>query len=181
MSVVVGRSKRAPVVGALALALLLAGCGIFGDKADPRPCPRISILNDASTITLYRAGDGRDLTDIAFKARVSRITSKCSYRGTRLRSDAKIEIIAERGPGARSRELAFRFFVTIIDFRGNILTKKVFGSEIEFVQGRRRAGVFEEIEQTIELRENESGADYEIIVGFQLNQDQLERNRKQRR
>ncbi len=95
-----GRLKRFANAGALLLALLVAGCGICAKKADLRPCPRVSILNDASLITIYRDGGGRDLTDIAFEARITRITSNCGYRGERLRSEAKIEIIATRGPGA---------------------------------------------------------------------------------
>ena len=38
----------------------------------------------------------------------------------------------------------------------------------------------EEIEQIIFLKENESGADYEIIVGLQLDKAQLQQNRGQR-
>lgn len=180
MGAVTDRLKPLAKAGALTLALLLAGCGIFGKKADLRECPRISILNDASLITLYRDGAGRDLTDVAFEVRIAKLTSKCAYRGESLRSEAKIEIIAGRGPGAQSRETTVRFFVSIIDMHGNIRAKEIFDSKIEFPEGKRRAGVFEEIEQFIDLRDNETGASYEVIVGFQLTKEQLERNRKRR-
>jgi hypothetical protein len=72
------------------------------------------------------------------------------------------------------------FFFTIVGPDGSIRAKEVFDSPIEFQKGRRRAGVFEEIEQVIELGKEETGASYEIIVGFQLTREQLERNRKRR-
>jgi hypothetical protein len=166
-----------PIVGAL--ALLLSGCGMF-QREDPRPCPRVAILSDASLITLYRPGEGRDLTDIAYEARITRLSSRCAYRGDKLRSEVKIEILAERGPGAEKRQTSLPFFVSIVGRNGEVRAKEIFDSAIEFEKGRRRTGIFEEIEQFIELRSEESGADYEIIVGFQLNREQLELNRKRR-
>ena len=49
-----------------------------------------------------------------------------------------------------------------------------------FGGARRRSGVREEIEQIVFLKENENGSDYEIIVGLQLNEQQLQQNRGRR-
>jgi hypothetical protein len=72
------------------------------------------------------------------------------------------------------------FFVAIIDKAQNIVAKAQFESEIVFRYGRRRVGAREEIEQIIFLKENEGGTDYEIIVGLQLNEGQLQQNRGRR-
>jgi len=89
-------------------------------------------------------------------------------------------ILAQRGPASRGAEANFPFFVAVTDRDQNILAKEVFDSVVEFPEGRRRAGVFEEVEQQIALRDEETGDDYEIIVGFQLSRDQLDRNRARR-
>jgi hypothetical protein len=84
-------------------------------------------------------------------------------------------------PAVSSRRGKSRFVPGIIDYEQNIIAKQTFASKIEFRDGRRRAGVREEIEQILFLKEGEGGSDYEIIVGLQLTEQQLQQNRGRRR
>lgn len=160
-------------------SLILSGCSLF-QTASPKVCPRVSLLNEAAKMTQYRHGPGRDLIDVLFEARVQDVNWSCNYADNRLRVVATIDIIAQRGPAFEKGNANVPFFVAIIDKAQNILTKKQFQSEIVFGNVRRRGGVREEIEQTIFLKENESGSDYEIIVGLQLDKAQLQQNRGRR-
>ena len=55
---------------------------------------------------------------------------------------------------------------------------EVFDSVIEFERRQRRVGVREEIDQELSLAGDDSGANYEVLVGFQLTAEQLEQNRR---
>ena len=159
--------------------LILVGCSLFQTER-PKSCPRVSLLNEAAKMTLYRPGPGRDLTDVRFEARVHDVNWGCKFNDNRMRVEAMIDIVAQKGPAFEGDRANVPFFVAIIDKAQNIIAKEQFQSDIEFRDGRRRAGVREEIEQTVFLKEKESGTDYEIIVGLQLNEQQLRQNRGRR-
>jgi hypothetical protein len=169
--------------GAMALisigALLLSACSMFQPNS-PKPCPRVSLLNDAAKLTRYRDGPGRDLTDVLFEARVHDVKWGCKYADGRVRVEAMIDIIAQRGPAFAGANAQVPFFVAVIDETQNIIAKKTFDSEVEFRDGRRRAGVREEIDQTVFLKQGEHGPEYEIIVGLQVTERQLQQNRGRR-
>ena len=127
----------------------------------------------------YREGLGRDLTDVRYEAKVLDIKSSCKYLDNRVRVEAVIDIVAQKGPAAKGVAAQVPFFVAIIDNDQNIIAKKTFVSELEFRDGRRRAGVREEIEQIMYLKKGEAGTGYEVIVGLQLTKHQLKQNRGQ--
>src|SRR5277367_6532213 len=67
------RSERNMPSGRFRFALLLAvlapvlgGCGLLFPPDKPT-CPRVSIPADADRLTRFRAGAGRDLTDVRFQ------------------------------------------------------------------------------------------------------------------
>lgn len=162
------------------LLLLLAGCSLF-KKEDPRACPRVSILNEAARVVVYRDGPGRDLIDVRHEMQIGDISWSCKYSETQVRVLAKISILAQRGPASEAPQAQASYFVAVTEGGETILAKEVFRSAIAFPEGRSQAGVFEEIEQIIPLSDSEAGPNYEIIVGFQLTEDQLKHNRKRRR
>ena len=158
--------------------LLLAACGFLA-PGEIKICPRVSLLNKAEKMIRYREGPGRDLTDVRYEAKVLDIKSTCKYLDNRVRVEAVIDIAAQKGPAAKGVAVQVPFFVAIIDNDQNIIAKKTFVSELEFRDGRRRAGVREEIEQIMYLKKGEAGTGYEVIVGLQLTKHQLKQNRGQ--
>ena len=89
-------------------------------------------------------------------------------------------IAALLGPAAGGPAVELPYFVAIVGPDQAILAKQVFRSPIEFEKNRRRAGAMEQIDQTIPLAEGQTGADFEVLVGFQLTAQQLDYNRQQR-
>ena len=158
--------------------LLLAACSFLA-PGEIKICPRVSLLNEAEKMIRYREGPGRDLTDVRYEAKVLDIKSSCKYLDDRVRVEAVIDIVAQKGPAAKGVAAQVPFFVAIIDNDQNIIAKKTFVSELEFRDGRRRAGVREEIEQIMYLKKGEAGTGYEVIVGLQLTKHQLKQNRGQ--
>jgi len=162
--------------------LVMAGCSWF-EKSTPHPCPRVSILADAAQVIQFRQGGGRDVTDVAYKGEVSSVTSECEYIKDNKVIDMTVTItlVAARGSSAQSGDINLPFFVAVVDRKTQaILNKKAFQSPVPFPEGRRRSGVAEQISERISLTDGKTAADYEILVGLQLTEDQLEEMRKLR-
>ena len=172
------RPARRRGVLALALASLpLAGCGFFSTEVPP-PCLPVVVLRDAAEVVRYRPGAGRDLTDVIDRATFRQFGTKCDYEKDRVEVDLVVDIIAEQGPAASSREIRAPYFVAVVDVDGNILAKEVFESVIQLEEGQRRGGVREETEQIVPLATPNDRRHYEIMIGFQLTREQLEDNRR---
>jgi len=170
-------------VTVLALATgILASCSTLGldDEKDEKAqlCPAASILGNAERVAQFKQGNGRDLIDVSFQAEIGQLSMSCRYLKGRVVSDISFELISERGPAARTRTGIFDYFVAISDGQGRVLKKELFQSKIAFAENKRRAGHLEEIELSVPLRKNEDGGNYEVLVGFQLTEDQLKFNRR---
>ena len=174
------RKIAAFIAVAVGTGLVLTACGILV-PGKAKVCPRVSLLKEAETITRYRKGTGRDLTDVLYEAKVLDIKSSCKYLNERVRMEAIIDIVAKIGPASKGSSAQVPFFVAIIDSKKNIIAKRTFVSEAEFINGRRRAGVREEIDQILYLKKGEIGSDYEVVIGLQLTKSQLQHNRGRRR
>ncbi len=177
------QGSRLARYGLLAIGLLLlAGCGIFDKKAPPPACPRVGILSDAAKGTIYRAGSGRDLTDVAYEHQLLDFNGGCRY-ANKLDSvtiQFTLQVAATRGPAGEAAETAVPYFVAVVDKQQRILSRERFTAKVPFTQGRRRAVVGEELEQTIPFAPGRGAADVEILVGLELTPEQLETNRKAR-
>lgn len=170
------RGRRTSFVALVALGV--TGCGAFGGPP-PLPCPVASIVSDAAAATVFKDGPGRDLIDIQFEIEIDAIASDCDYNraGDEITTRTGVRIVATRGPAAQGPEVAFSFFVAIVDRGQRVLARERFDSTLNFKPAQRRAGAVEEIEEIIPLPEGLTGANYEILVGIVLTADQLEFNR----
>ena len=172
------------VRGGLRLIAVAAVAGIVAacSSAPAPPCPGVSILGDASEITLFVAGRGQDLTDVAYRASIERVAGGCDYSraGDSVTNTVAARLVATRGPAAQGNEGSFVFFVAVVDKEENILARERFESTFTFDANQRQAAAIEEIEQIIPIRADLRGIDYEILVGFELTPEQLEFNRQER-
>jgi hypothetical protein len=163
-----------------AIAGLTAAC----TSTPSAPCPGVSILGDASEITLFAQGQGQgqDLTDVAYRASIERLASNCDYTtaGDTVTSTVAARLVATRGPAAQASEKTFVYFVAVVDKDQKVLARERFDSTFTFQANQRQAAAIEEIEQILPIRADLRGLDYEILVGFDLTPEQLEFNRQER-
>ncbi len=181
---------RASIRGArhgllVAALLLLAGCGtggLFRKKEAPPSCPRVGILSEAAKTTVYRAGPGRDLTDVAYEQELLDFKGGCRYDKalTAVTIIFTLQVSGTRGPAGEAAETQVPYFVAVVDKKQNILSRQRFVAKVPFTQGRRRAIVGEELEQTIPFVPGRGAADVEVLIGLELTPEQLEANRKAR-
>jgi hypothetical protein len=162
----------------LAAALgTLASCGMF-DNSKQYPCPTVGVPRESAALTLFREGDGRDLTDVIFAGGIKNTKLECSYSSNGPTMTLGVIIGGELGPAARTRTATVPYFIAIVDPDRNILTKQVFNVTLSFPPNVSQANIYDETEEKIPLPKNVSAERYGIAVGMQLTPDQLEYNRQ---
>lgn len=161
-----------------AMAMTLAGCAARQDPAVP-PCPLVALASDASKLTQFRPGSGRDVVDIDYEAQMSNVRGECAYdkKLTRVNVSMTVRIAATRGAAAQSRSADLGYFVAIVDSDDEVVARQEFRSKLEFAGTSNRAGSNEELEQRIPLPSGKTGQDYRVLIGFLLTHDQLDYNR----
>lgn len=167
-----------------ALVMLVAGCsdayrsvtGVFKKKQE-FSCPRAAIVKDASRLTTFRPGPGRDITDIKFEARLPRIEIGCKYDDQGVEVQTNVVIIAARGPADTTRQAQVRYFVAVLNPRNQVIGKKEFSTQLAFPINIDRGAVSEELVERIPVGRGVSASGYKIVVGFQLTPAELQYNR----
>jgi len=175
--------RRAATLGTVLLsaAVVLAGCSLI--RPDPLPCPRVVIFDQAKALTLYRAGEGRDLTDVTFDIRITNLLGDCGYDFNDDEADIVdiaylVMIEARRGPAAETDSVTIPYFIAVTDPARNVIAKQVFEVTLTFEDNAQRAQLAEEIEQRIPIAEGTLGTEYETFVGFQYSHEQLDDARR---
>jgi hypothetical protein len=169
------RSRLAvPLVAALALVPLVACSG----KKEARACPKIEVVGDLSRLVQFAEGPGRDLSDVAYAARIRDVKSGCLYDKKGVTVEMTVSIVGDRAKaGARLKSAEVTYFVAITDASHAIIQKRNFTSSLVFAEGKP-ATVDDELREVIPLPALASAEDHTIIVGFQLTPEQIDFNQK---
>ena len=169
------------------LGALVSGCGLFFKKEPPPgPCSRALILGDTQQLTRFRDGLGRDILDVSYSGRLTRVFADCEYEMKKDRTGTMkvrvyVAVEAERGPANRDRVAPFRYFVSLVDAKREPVSKNVFDLAATFPGNVTRMTLTDDtVEMKVPIEAGQSGRDFGIVVGFQLSEDQLEYNRRTR-
>ncbi len=173
--------RRFSVPGLL-LALTAAGCAT--NEAELQPCPSALVVQPAADVTQFLPGPGRDLTDVIVEAKIQGVDGECEVSIERDGSgevlvDMTVLFEANRGPANQTRSAQLSYFVALVDQGQNILKKPVFDAEVAFPANGNRVRFADNIAVDIPLAVGEQAASYNILVGFQLTEDEVLYNRSQ--
>lgn len=139
-------------------------------------------------MTSFVPGRGTDLLDINFQAEISDLLSGCKIEragkpGATMAVALAPILVVSRGAANGDGRADFSYFVSVIDGNDRIVNKQDFAVGVTF-EGNRNTVVVREDESPISvdipLNPGVNPLDYEIIVGLQLTQSQLEYNRDRR-
>mgnify|MGYP003700901809 CR=1 FL=1 len=165
----------------LALLLALAGCGggaerivPFGDTIIDVACPPMGGLKQAESFTRFRPGQGRDLTDVAFTARIGRVAGKCEVNQDEVVATvaAGIELFAERGPALEGVEVPVEYFIAIRAPNGAIASRQAFTLPLDFSTGAREARAVDYLTFKIPNATPEALRAYRIYFGLQMTREE---------
>jgi len=170
------RSVLRPVAAAL-LPLALASCSLFNKKEIP-PCPPVYILGDASKLTKFRPGPGRDITDVEYEAEIVGFTGGCKYDDKGAIVDLQVMFNLKRGPADTDRKAEFTYFVAIPYYYPAPDAKAEFETSVAFPEGANYVKYTdEEVVMRVPVKDKEVISKYEIYLGIQATPEELSRNR----
>ena len=183
-SVLFRRPARAIGLCALVPLIVLAACSTLEEpeSAAARPCPQARVLGNADQITQFRSGPGRDVLDIEYEAQIIELAGECVYRRDgSLSATFAPAFRVTLGAADTDRQASFEYFVAIVRRADSaVLNKEVFPITVEAPpnqsQVRFRDG---EVSFSLPLKEGETGAGFQVLLGLQLSATQLDYNRKQ--
>ena len=173
-------------IATIAIAtLLVAACTIIESKPAP-PCPKVAVLKEASSITEFVPGPGRDIIDVVFEGKNLDRRAVCEYDIDDDTGDGNLDVelmvsmYLSRGPANLDRKAAVKYFVAIADSERRILTKQDFSGTVEFPGNRNRLRWTDDpVFLNIPLKGGKTGRDFIVYIGFGVTPDQLKFNRQQ--
>lgn len=168
----------------LAAAALLAvgACSSSQPPSAMTACPRVVVLSDLSTLTRFREGPGRDLTDVQLEAQFSGLGFGCKFDKQGVTIDIDVQLDAARGPALAQPKARFEYFAAVTNPVGEIVAKEPFVAEVEFKGNTTRLVVADELTQRIPLIDRASAPGWSVLLGLQLTEAEAEwvRQRKAR-
>jgi len=175
VAVLSGWMSRAAVCAAL---LALSGCKIFV-KDDPPPCPRISVVEDASKLIRFTNG-GHDANAIESTAEITRYRGTCFYDKDEKTMQVSVTVgfDAFAGPAFVPGPHRVDYFVAIPAFNGPE-GKKIFPLKLDIPQDPKGKHIDDgDVTISFPVKDIKKLEAYEIFVGFQLSPEELDFNRK---
>ncbi|MGB3626322.1 MAG: hypothetical protein WA989_10850 [Henriciella sp.] len=176
------------VIAVLAAGLFLASCGsnpltrALDTRQNAGPCPPVAALYDASRIVELGAEEPI-YPNIAYTGEITGVELFCRYvEDEPLRAEVEIDFAFGKGPMADANSHQYSYWIAVTRRSSKVLAKQYFAVDANFangvVDGRREVVqdiIIPRVDETI------SGANFEVIVGFDLTEDQLAFNREGRR
>ena len=201
-SKVMGRIVKGCIVTSTALFLLI-GCGTLGgggknddaklpgqggflglnlgsksSEPNPGPCPRAFALYDAARFIQFTDGVEK-FANVGFTGQVTGARSLCRYLdASPIHSDLDVELEFGRGPAATGDSYTYPMFVAVTRNNIGVIEKLEFPVTVNFPAGVDRVSVTERIDEIIIPRgkATTSGSNFEIIIGFVVNEQQRDFN-----
>ena len=147
------------------------------------PCPYVKILYDAARYVEF-TGDRVLATQVAYTGEIQGVESRCSYESDEpIRVDLAIAFALGKGPQANATQKNYRWWIAVTERNRTVLHKQYFDLPVEFAQGSDRAAAEQMIEGLTIPRAaaTVSGANFEILVGFDATPQMAQFNREGRR
>lgn len=176
------------VFAGIAAGLMLASCSsnavtrAFDTRNNAGPCPPAAILYDASRIVELE-GEEPNYTNITYTGELNGIRLFCRYVDDQpLRANLELDFAFGKGPKADSNRHQYRYWIAVTRRSAKVLAKQYFSVDANFA-GEKVTGQTVTVEDVVIPRADStiSGANFEVVVGFDLTDDQLAFNREGRR
>ena len=162
----------------------------FGDVKAPLPqlrnagpCPYVKVLYDAARYVEFGNNEEASAT-VGFTGEIENIGSTCAYKGAepiRLKMQVLFEL--GRGPQAAGSRKTYPYWVAVTDRNQAVLSKEFFTLPVTFPAGADRLTVTETLGDITIPRAGSkvSGANFEVLVGFEVTPAMADFNRQGKR
>jgi hypothetical protein len=162
----------------------------WGDKQAPLPsmrnagpCPFVKTLYDAARYVEFKNGTEAS-ANVGFTGEIQGVSATCEYKSDEpIR--VKMEMLFEfgRGPQAAGQTKTYRYWVAVTDRDREVLAKQTFDLPVQFAPGQDRVYKTEDIQQIVipRAKATVSGANFEVLVGFEVTPEMAAFNRDGKR
>jgi hypothetical protein len=147
------------------------------------PCPFVKALYDAGRYVEFK--DDREASaNVGFSGEIQGISAGCQYKDDQP-IQVSMEVLFElgKGPQATGSSKTYRYWVAVTDRNREVIAKQTFDLPVKFNPGQDRVYVTEQIQQITIPRGalNTSGANFEVLVGFEVTPQMAAFNREGKR
>lgn len=146
------------------------------------PCPYVKILYDAARYQEF-AGGRESASTVGYTGEIQGVTSDCAYKEAEpIQVRMETTFAFGKGPQAQGEAKTYRYWVAVTRRNSSVLAKQWFDLPVSF-GGDDRALVTDEIESITIPRASKdtSGANFEILVGFEVTPEMAAFNREGKR
>jgi hypothetical protein len=144
------------------------------------PCPYVKVLYDAARYVELK--DNQAATSaVGFTGEIENIASACEYKNAQpIEVQARLLLELGRGPAAGSDHKVYRYWVAVTDRNRAILAKQYFEVPVTFAPGQDRVQRTEDITGITIPRADikVSGANFEVLIGFDVTPEMATFNRQ---
>ncbi len=141
------------------------------------PCPYVSILYDAARYVEMVDNQPR-MANVGYTGEIEGLSAGCAYQSDEpIRVEVDVLFNLGRGPRAEGDSRTYRYWIAVTARDNAVLAKEYFDLPVEF-DGADRTTVTEERTIMIPRASAEtSGANFEVLVGFDVTPAMAEFNR----
>jgi hypothetical protein len=144
------------------------------------PCPYVKVLYDAARYVELK--DNQAATSaVGFTGEIDNMASACEYKNAEpIRVQARLLMAFGRGPSAGSDHKTYRYWVAVTDRNRAILAKQYFDLPVTFAPGQDRLERTEDVTGIVIPRNDikVSGANFEVLIGFDVTPEMATFNRE---
>ncbi|WP_439637512.1 hypothetical protein [Oceanicaulis sp.] len=177
---------RLSVLSLSVAALVLSGCSTLRDTIaepdpNPGPCPNALALYDAHRLVEIN-GENPVYENVGFTGEVLNVASNCRYTDRNadpIEMEMAVRLGFGRGPAAQGMTKTYEMFVAVTRTDRVVIDRQVYPITVTFEPGEDRVEVIEEFNSIAipRVSPTTSGSNFEILVGFELTDEQLDFNR----
>jgi hypothetical protein len=158
----------------------------WGDSAAPLaqmrnagPCPFVKTLYDAGRYVEFK--DAREASaNVGFTGEIQGISAGCQYKDNEPITVA-MDVLFElgKGPQATGTSKTYHYWIAVTDRNREVIAKQSFDLPVTFPAGKDRVYMTDSLANIVIPRGSQttSGANFEILVGFDVTPQMAEFNR----
>ena len=153
------------------------------DVKNAGPCPYVKVLYDASRYVEMK-DDQETSSAVGWTGEIENVQSRCRYKANEPITVAiQVNFQFGRGPQAQGGSKTYKYWVAVTQRNAAVLDRKMFEVPVQFAPGRDRAVRSDLLQQIVIPRADAkvNGANFEVLVGFDVTPKMAEFNRQGKR
>ena len=147
------------------------------------PCPYVKTLYDASRYVELK--DGKEASDaVGYTGEIENVQATCAYKGSEpIHVNMALNFAFGRGPAAEGGHKDYRYWVAVTVRNTAVLDKSYFTVPVQFRPGEDRVAYVDRLQDIVipRAKASVSGANFEVLVGFDVTPQMAAFNRDGKR